>query len=135
MQLRQKNRRSETTAFEPGNILRIEAQSNYCKIFSIDRAKTMVVSKVLHRLQEKLPADMFIRVHRSHLVNRQYIKQVSGNHTKTAELINGESIPVSRRKQTEIVGCLSGFCPEIVPQMAVPLFVIPGKRPYIETLQ
>lgn len=98
MQTWQNKRGPKTTSFEPEKILRIQAQSNYCKIYFIDRRNPMVVSKVLHLMQQKLPAYMFIRVHRSHLINRQYIKQVSGTHTKTAELTNGESIVFSRRK-------------------------------------
>ena len=84
---------------EPDNILRIEAQSNYCKIYFIHQRKTIVVSKVLRLLQSQLPPDMFIRVHQSHLLNRHCIKQVSGTYTKTAELTNGEFIGFSRRKQ------------------------------------
>lgn len=58
----------------------------------------MLVSKVLNQIQQQLPPEMFIRVHRSHLVNKHYIKKVSGTHIKKAELINGESIVFSRRK-------------------------------------
>ena len=99
MQLLRKPRLFGISTFEPSSILRVQAQSNYCKIYFIDRRNPMVVSKVLHLVQQKLPADMFIRVHQSHLLNRHCIKQVSGTNTKTAELINGEFIGFSRRKQ------------------------------------
>ncbi len=84
---------------EPSTILRVQAQSSYCKIYFIDRRMPVVVSKVLQLVQQNLPADMFIRVHQSHLLNRHCIKQVSGTNTKTAELTNGELILFSRRKQ------------------------------------
>ena len=99
MQLLRKPRLMGISTFEPKNILRVQAQSNYSKIYFIDQGKTVVVPKVLHLLQKQLPPDMFIRVHQSHLLNKQCIKQVSGTHTKTAELINGEFILFSRRKQ------------------------------------
>ena len=98
MQLLRKPRLMGISTFEPGNILRVQAQSNYSRIYFIDRRMPMVVPKVLHLLQKQLPADMFIRIHQSHLLNRHCIKQVSGIHTKTAELINGEFILFSRRK-------------------------------------
>jgi two-component system LytT family response regulator len=99
MQLLRKPRRISISTFEPNNILRVQAQSNYCKIYFIDGCKTVVISKVLNLVQQKLPPEMFIRVHKSHLINRQYIKQVSGTHTKTAELVNGESFVFSRRRK------------------------------------
>ena len=94
----QKNRKIKPGTLIPENILRIEAQSNYCKIYFIDRCKTVVVAKVLHLVQQKLPADMFVRVHKSHLINKQHIRHVSGTHQKIAELSNGEYIVISRRK-------------------------------------
>ena len=93
------NQAGKTPQYEPGNIIRIEAKSNYCKIHFTNGVATLVLSKVLHLVQANLPADMFVRVHRSHLINRQYIKQVSGTHVKIAELTNGEYIAFSRRKQ------------------------------------
>ncbi len=84
--------------FEPANIIRVQAHSNYCKIHFTNLTGTLVISKVLHLVQANLPSDMFLRVHRSHLVNRLYIKRVSGTHTKTVELTNGEFVSVSRRR-------------------------------------
>jgi DNA-binding LytR/AlgR family response regulator len=85
---------------EPGSILRVEASNNYCKIHFINQQRRLVVvSKVLLWVQDRLPADMFIRVHRSHLVNRLHVQQVKGNGTKTVELTSGEFVPVSRRRQ------------------------------------
>ena len=96
------NQAGRTPQYEPGDIIRIQAHSNYCKIYFTNEIGAVVVSKVLHLVQANLPADMFVRVHRSHLVNRQYIKQVSGTHVKIAELTNGEYIPISRRKQAAV---------------------------------
>lgn len=84
--------------YEPGDIIRIQAHSNYCRIYFTDRPTTLVVSKVLHLVQANLPANMFVRVHRSHLVNRLFIKSVLGSHTKKVELTNGEFVTVSRRR-------------------------------------
>lgn len=94
LQIPELNRRQE---FEPSTILRVEAQSNYCRVHFANES-TLVVSKVLHWVQERLPAEMFLRVHRSHLVNKLYVQQVKGNQSKTLVLTNGEVIGVSRRK-------------------------------------
>ena len=100
MKLSEINHAGRTSQFEPTDIIRIQAQSNYCKIYFINQCKTLVVAKVLRLVQEKLPPDMFVRVHRSHLVNRMYIKALNGMQHKTLELINGETVAVSRRKRT-----------------------------------
>ena len=82
----------------PAEIKRIEAISNYSRIFFAD-GSNMVVSKVLAWFEKSLPADMFVRVHRSHLVNKQYIKAVKGIVTKTLLMNSGEYIVVSRRRK------------------------------------
>lgn len=84
---------------DTSSIVRVEARSNYCRIYFMDERKALVVSKVLGWVAYRLPADMFVRVHRSHLVNRCFIQQVSGNAAKIIELTNGDCVPVSRRRQ------------------------------------
>jgi two-component system LytT family response regulator len=77
-------------------IVRIEALSNYSKIyFAI--GKPLVISKVLLWCQNRLPQEMFARVHRSHLVNKLYIEKIHGGEYKTLQLTNGERVAVSRR--------------------------------------
>ena len=82
---------------QPENIIRIEASSNYSKIY-FSNAKPMTVAKVLHWFEDHLPQQMFARVHRSHLVNKMFMLQVNGAKNKMLLLNNGESIAVSRRK-------------------------------------
>lgn len=83
------------------DIMRIEALSNYSRIYFAD-GKIMVVAKVLGLLRELLPAAMFVRVHQSHLVNKLFVKTLSGNNSKKLLMNNGEYIVVSRRKQVTI---------------------------------
>ena len=82
---------------QPENIIRIEASSNYSKVY-FSNAKPMMVAKVLHWFEDQLPQQMFARVHRSHLVNKMFMLQVNGAKNKMLLLNNGESIAVSRRK-------------------------------------
>ncbi len=82
---------------QPENIIRIEALSNYSKVY-FPNAKPMTVAKVLHWFEDQLPQQMFARVHRSHLVNKMFMLQVNGAKNKMLLLNNGESITVSRRK-------------------------------------
>ena len=79
------------------HIIRVESKSNYSKIFFIDTAP-LVVAKVLHWFEDKLPVENFVRVHRSHLVNRMFIREINGTKQKSLLLHNGERVSISRRK-------------------------------------
>ncbi|MCX6318721.1 MAG: LytTR family DNA-binding domain-containing protein [Bacteroidetes bacterium] len=79
-------------------IVRIEALSNYSKIYFISRPP-LTVAKVLQWFEPMLPPGMFSRVHRSHLVNKLFIQQIIVARQNTLMLSNGEKIQMSRRKK------------------------------------
>jgi two-component system, LytTR family, response regulator len=79
-----------------GDIIRIEACSNYCKIY-FSNERPLVVAKVLHWFQDLLPEDTFCRIHRTHLVNRMYVTEVL--ESCRLKLSNGDMLQISRRKK------------------------------------
>lgn len=89
-------------ALNPDHIIRVEAASNYSKVYFIDRRLALVLAASLIRVEEMLPAAAFIRVHRSHLINKAFIKKIHGGEHKVVELINGETITISRRKKKAV---------------------------------
>jgi two-component system LytT family response regulator len=76
-------------------IVRIEASSNYSRLHFID-GETLVVSKTLRWLEERLSNPAFLRTHKTHLVNKHFIMQYC---TGKIKLLNGEYIDVSKRKK------------------------------------
>jgi two-component system, LytTR family, response regulator len=78
-------------------ILRIEALSNYSKIFFVN-GKTIVVAKILQWFEDKMCHTGFVRVHRSHLINIFCIEDY--NSSSTIMLNDKSFLPISRRKQT-----------------------------------
>jgi two-component system, LytTR family, response regulator len=78
------------------NIVRIQASSNYCKIF-FDNECPLTVAKVLKWFEEKLPDDCFYRIHRTHIVNRRFVSTIACN--KIITLFNGEQLQISKRKK------------------------------------
>lgn len=58
--------------FNPEEIVRLEASSNYTRIFFTNKTK-ITSAKVLKEFVEMLMPFGFIRTHRTHLVNRQHI--------------------------------------------------------------
>lgn len=81
------------------NIIRIQASSNYSRIYCSDERYPIIVAKVLQWFQNKLPQQDFIRTHRAHLVNKQFIESKTLNQVL---LQNGETISISKRKRNEI---------------------------------
>lgn len=82
----------------PECIVRVEALSNYSKVYFAN-GKCLIVGKVLQWFENRLPEEMFARVHRSHLVNRGHIMVVKGNTQNILLLSNGDKIMMSRRKK------------------------------------
>ena len=50
---------------DTSTIIRIEAKSNYSKLHFVN-GKSLLVAKVLGWFEGKLPADQFVRIHRTH---------------------------------------------------------------------
>jgi two-component system, LytTR family, response regulator len=97
---------SGTAIIELNNIIHIEAISNYSKLYlndtiryangAIKKCNTLVVAKVLKWFDDELTESGFVRIHRSHLVNKKLIKNVL--YTKV-QLSNMEWLSVSRRRK------------------------------------
>jgi two-component system, LytTR family, response regulator len=91
------------------NIIRIEAISNYSKLFFTNACpasggrKTLVVAKVLKWFDELLAEKGFIRIHRSHLINLSCINSYNNNNQHKIILQNQEQINISRRKRSSII--------------------------------
>lgn len=79
------------------DILYIEAERNYCRIFS--KSKEYLLATTLKIMEEKLPNRNFIRVHRSFMVNLAQIDEVAENHV----IINQKAIPLSNTLREDLL--------------------------------
>jgi two-component system, LytTR family, response regulator len=79
-------------------IIRVKSISNYSKIYFAG-SQPMTVAKVLHWFEDRLPIQLFTRVHRSHLVNKMFIDTINNAANANLVLTNGEHIPISRRRK------------------------------------
>ena len=81
------------------HILAIEAQESYCIIHTIDKKYT--VSKNLKHFEIILePLSFFLRVHKSWIVNKSFIKHYSKSEL-TIQLTNGLTAKLSKYKKAE----------------------------------
>ncbi len=89
--------------FAPGEIIRLEGENNYTRFIFSER-KPMVVSKTLKEYDDLLRDHGFIRVHKSYVINRQYI--VSVDKEGFIKMKDGSDIEISRRRKEEVMGVL-----------------------------
>lgn len=85
-------------------ILYCKAESNYCCIKKID-GSTKMAAKTLKYVEEILPDTIFKRIHKSHVINLNYVVRYH-KANKEIELTNGEKLPVSFRKEEEFINAI-----------------------------
>ena len=80
----------------------IEASGSYCCLYLVNAPK-MILSFNLRELSIHLPQRFFIRVHRSYIVNVNYIDSFVGNML----CIGKDHIPVSKQNKSAVISRLN----------------------------
>ena len=80
-----------TLSIDVRKILYVESMSEYVKIFLVDAEAPVVVLYSLKNLIEQLPADRFMRIHRSYIIALGHIAEASRTSVR---LDNGKTLPV-----------------------------------------
>ncbi len=75
----------------------VEAKGDYILIKTQD--KNYTVHSTLKKIEEKLPNDLFLKVHRSYIINLKKIVDIEDNSV----LIEKDVIPVSRSNRSELM--------------------------------
>jgi two-component system, LytTR family, response regulator len=83
------------------HIVRLEGEGNYTTCVFSDGSYLMV-AVTLKRLANRLPDGQFVRLHRKHLVNRQFVKALGPGKT-SLHLTNGDHVAISRRRVGTVV--------------------------------
>jgi len=97
-----------THIIQINNIIRCEADDYYTRIYLNDK-RMIMISKTLKNTEELLTGKSFIRSHKSHLVNLQYVKKYVKSDGGYLELSDGSKIPVSRRKKELILNYIQNI--------------------------
>ncbi|MHA7056314.1 LytR/AlgR family response regulator transcription factor [Aquimarina sp. M1] len=79
------------------SIYLIEAKGDYITVKTDN--KNYVVHSTMKKIEEKLPDDMFLKVHRSYIINTKKIIDIEDNSV----LIAKDVIPVSRSNRPELM--------------------------------
>ncbi len=79
------------------DVLYIEGMSNYIIIHT--KQKKYVAYLTFKGIEEKLPQNMFIRIHKSFLVSIHAIQSIDGNEIKTEKI----TLPISKNYKEEVM--------------------------------
>lgn len=85
------------------DIIRCEAESNYT-VFHLRKGDRVMSSRTLNSYEEFLAENDFLRVHRSHIVNRAHVTGVGS--LDEVLLSDGSKVEISRRRRTEVMNAL-----------------------------
>lgn len=88
------------------SIIYLEAQNNYTKINLLD-GTSIIASKTLKTFDELLPTELFFRIHKSYLINMNFVKRFFKIDDFLVELTTGEKLPLSYRKKNEFISAIT----------------------------
>ncbi|OSY87683.1 LytR family transcriptional regulator [Tenacibaculum holothuriorum] len=90
------------------DIIHCKSDNNYTEFFMKDNTK-ILVGKTLKHFADMLKEYGFLRVHQSHLVNLQYIKEFIKSDGGYIVLTNEKTVPVSVRKKNEVINVINSI--------------------------
>jgi two-component system LytT family response regulator len=82
------------------DIVWLEANDNYTNLY-LNGQKKIIASKTLKEFESILPVSEFFRIHRSALINIQYVKEYSNNEGGEVILSDGTHVQVSKARNQE----------------------------------
>jgi two-component system, LytTR family, response regulator len=88
------------TLIDYKDIVWLEASDNYTNLY-LNTGKKIVASKTLKEFEAILPTNVFFRIHRSSLINIDFIKEYSNAEGGTIIMSDGTSIQVSKARSQE----------------------------------
>ena len=88
------------------DIIRCESDNNYTNIF-INDGKKYFVSKTLKEFDEMLTPFNFFRIHKSHLINLNYLQKYNKGEGGYVIMEDGSELEVSRRRKEDFIRALS----------------------------
>lgn len=80
-----------TISIDVRKIIYVESMSEYVKVYLVDSEAPVVILYSLKNLIEQLPADRFMRIHRSYIIALGHIADASRTSVR---LDNGKTLPV-----------------------------------------
>ena len=84
-----------------------KAETNYTLIKQID-GSSITIAKTLKKVEELLPDDLFLRIHKTFLVNVNFVQGYTHADGSYLLLTNNEKLPISSRKKSQVIEKILG---------------------------
>lgn len=90
-----------TIFFDASEVMYCLADGNYSHIHFANRPKE-IISKKLKLLELEFPKKFFFRIHQSHLVNINYVVEMTKN---VVQMKNGEELSIAKNRRAGFLEC------------------------------
>ncbi|HXB13999.1 MAG TPA: LytTR family DNA-binding domain-containing protein [Bacteroidia bacterium] len=97
---------TETMLVDMEEIIRLEADGNYTDIF-LESGRKLKSTKSLADYEKSLPPDIFLRIHKKHLINRTHVNTIKKGEGLII-MADGSVLEISRLKKAQILSVLAG---------------------------
>lgn len=94
-------------------IVRLEGSGNYTNFFLKDGTR-MLVSRTLKEYETLLDGGDFVRVHKSCIVNLEFVRKFFVKKEGELELADGQQVKISRRRAQVFIDRMNDFKPMAV---------------------
>ena len=94
-----------TQAIPLTSIRYVQGMSEYLRLYTTDRPRPITTLMTMKSLEERLPSDRFLRIHRSYIVALSEIRQVT---RLRVVLSDGTELPVGENSRAALEAWLSG---------------------------
>lgn len=88
-------------------IVHVVGSGNY-STFHLKEGGKVMASRNLKYYADLLPADIFYRVHQSHLVNTRCISKIKTHEGYIVELEDGAHVPLAKKRKEDLLALLRG---------------------------
>ena len=85
------------------DIMYIKSLQNYLQVHLTD-TRTLIIHQTLKGLLDKLPADKFVQIHRSYVINKDHITAVDG----LTVLVKDAPLPIARERKQALTELILG---------------------------
>ena len=93
---------------DTSDILYLEAENNYTRIYTESQGR-IISCKTLKQFEDVLSSSRFFRVHKSYIVNLEYLKEFKCRDGYSAQLEGDFTVEVSRRNVPEFKIAINKF--------------------------
>lgn len=104
---------NRTILISADDILCLEGEGNYTFLHTRDR-KRYLVSKTLKEFEKTLDGSIFLRIHKSYIVNLAYVQRGVFSTQRQVRLADGREVAISRRRMKDITWQLAQYWQRLV---------------------